>query len=128
MNKKKHTHIIIRSSLALALALVIWAPMQTQSAEPMDGMHKMDGKMSEQHKGMMEQKSIMMEDLKAQDTQLSEMIAQMNSASAEKKVDLLAAIVTKMVEQKAAMTAHMEKMHSEMMSVMKDRIPMDKDK
>lgn len=36
MKKQTHTNLVIRSSLALALA--IWSPVQARSAEPMEGI------------------------------------------------------------------------------------------
>ncbi len=38
MKNQRQTNLIIRSSLALALALAIWSPAQARSAEPMEGM------------------------------------------------------------------------------------------
>src|SRR5476651_1051467 len=80
---------------------------------------------------MMEHHQKMMADMKAQDAQLTVQVATMNSAPEGKKLELLAAIVTKMAEQRTAMTARMESMHDEMMNsmmpqMMKQPMPMDK--
>ena len=37
MKNQRQTNLIIRSSLALTLALAIWSPIQARSAEPVDG-------------------------------------------------------------------------------------------
>jgi hypothetical protein len=57
----------------------------------------------------------MMADLKAEDAELAAQVAKMNSAPTDKKLDLLAAIVTRLVEQRTAMTARMGMMRGEMM-------------
>jgi hypothetical protein len=42
MKKQTHTNLINHSSLTLALALVIWSPVQSQSAEPAEEKMKME--------------------------------------------------------------------------------------
>lgn len=42
MKKQTHTNLLIRSSFALALALFIWSPVQSQSAEPAEEKMKME--------------------------------------------------------------------------------------
>ena len=82
----------------------------------------MDGKgpehrqaMMEQHKAMMQRCQTMMADMKAQDTELIAQVAKLNSAPKEQKVELLAAIVTDLVKQRAAMNARMQEMQGQMM-------------
>jgi len=60
----------------------------------------------------------MMAEMKAQDAELTAQIARMNSATREAKLDLMAEILTKMVDQRTAMNARMEQMHGEMMKHM----------
>jgi len=105
------TNFITHSSCALAFALTLAcaSPAGAQPAEP--GAMMMQGKMKMDHQTMMA-------DMKAQNEALTAQVAEMNSAPADKKLDLLAALVTKLVEQRTAMGARMEKMQSEMM---KDR-------
>jgi hypothetical protein len=135
---KNHTNtLIIRSSLAWALALVIWSPVQAQAAEPakgkmmmegkmMDGK-MMEGKMMERCEEMKAQRDKMMAEMKAQDADLTAQVARMNSAPDNKKLDLIAAVVTRMAEQRTAMHARMEKMHSGMMEHMTQHMQMGKD-
>jgi len=129
---KQQTTLIlaIRSSLALATAVVfavaIWSPVQAQKAEPAEGMMKMGGRMMESCKAMQAQKQAMMEDMKAQTAELTEQVAAMNSAPADKKVDLIAAVVTQMVEQRIAMDARMAKVQEEMMPHMMRHMQMGK--
>jgi len=127
MQKNNQTNLIIRSSLALALALAIWFPVQAQSAEPAEGKKMMEGKMMEGCKEMKAQKQKMKEDMKAQGDQLTAQIAKMNNAPADKKVDLLAAIVTRMEEQKIAVDARKAKMEEKMMKHMMQHMQMGKE-
>jgi hypothetical protein len=60
----------------------------------------------------------MMTQMKAQDADLTAQVARMNSASKEAKMDLMAEIITKMAEQRAAMNVQMGQMHLEMMKHM----------
>jgi hypothetical protein len=113
MKHPTNRSFVICSSLALALA--IWFPVQAQSAEPAEGTNLTAPKKMECCQDMKEQKQKMMAEMKAQDAELTVQLAEMNSAPADKKLGLLAAIVTHMVEQRTAMNARMEKMHEEMM-------------
>ncbi|MEI6032942.1 MAG: hypothetical protein WCS65_01520 [Verrucomicrobiae bacterium] len=112
MKTQIHTKFVIASSLAVAL--LVWFPVQARSAEPADG--KMTyGKMAQCCQKMKAQKLKMMADMKAQDSALTAQVSKMNGAPEDKKLDLLAAVVTKMVEQRTTMIASMEKMHEKMM-------------
>jgi uncharacterized protein (DUF2336 family) len=67
-----------------------------------------------------------MEDMKAQDAELTEQLIRMNSAPEDKKLGLIAAVVTRMVEQRTAMNARMAKMQEEMMQHMMEHMQMGK--
>jgi hypothetical protein len=54
----------------------------------------------------------MMSKWKDQDAELDKLVTEMNSASADKKVDAAAAVVTKLVEQCEAMHDQMQRMMS----------------
>lgn len=77
--------------------------------------------------GMMQQRQKMMDGVKAQDTQLSQMVAQLNGASRDQKIDLMADILTKMVEQRKATHERMETMQARMMQHMMGHMQMGKD-
>jgi hypothetical protein len=62
-------------------------------------------------KGMMG-KGQMMSNLKDQDAELDKLVAEMNSASADKKLDAVAAVVAKLVEQRKALHEQMQKVMS----------------
>ena len=87
----------------------------------------MQGDMKEHCQAMKEQKEQMKAEMKAQDDELAAQVARMNSAPTDKKLDLLAAVVTKMVEQRTARNARMEAMQSDMMTHMMGHMPMGKD-
>ena len=127
MKQQLNTNLIIRSSLALALALTIWAPVQTQSAEPAEGKMMMGDKMMAACQKMKEQKQKMQADMMAQGAQLTEQITEMNRAPADQKLDLMAAILTRMEAQKLTMDARKAKMEVAMMQHMMQHMQMGKD-
>jgi uncharacterized protein HemX len=131
MKQQTTLTLVIRSSFLLAVAVAfsaaIWSPVQAQKAEPAAGEMKMDGKMMEHCQEMKELKQKMMEDMKVQDAELAEQLAEMNSASEDTKVDLMAAVITKMVEQRIAMDTRIAKMQEEMMPHMMQHMQMDKE-
>jgi hypothetical protein len=118
MNNQTKTNLVIRSSLALALTLAIWSPVQARSAEPAEGKNMTEAKMMERCQEMKEQKQKMMEAMKAQDAELTEQLTKMNSAPEDKKMSLMAAVITHMVEQRITMDARKAKMEEEMMKHM----------
>lgn len=66
-------------------------------------------------------KGQMMSSLKDQDAELDKLVTDMNNAPADKKVDAIAAVLTKLVEQRKAMHEQMQKMMAENM---KDQMKM----
>ena len=87
----------------------------------------MKGNMMERCQEMKEQKQKMKEDMKAQDAELAEQIAEMNRAPEDKKMGLMAAVLTRMVEQRIAMDARKAKMEEEMMQHMMQHMQMGKE-
>jgi len=75
----------------------------------------MKSTMMERCQAMMEQKQKMKEDMKAQDAQLTGELAEMNRAPEDKKMGLMASLLTHLVEQRISMDAQMVKMDGEMM-------------
>ncbi len=127
MKKQTHTNLFIRSSLALALALAIWSPVPARSAESAEGEKMPEVKMMEQCQEMKAQKAKMKADTKAQDAELTAQLTEMNRAPQDKKTDLMAAVVTHMVEQRIAMDARKAKMEEEMMKHMMQHMQMGKE-
>ena len=109
----------IRTVFAIGMTLALGFPALAQPAEPAK-----PGKMAMGHAKMNHSKMLMdrcqgmMDDMKAQDSELTARIAEMNAASRESKVDLMAAIITQMAQQRAAMNARVASMHMEMMKHM----------
>ena len=120
-------HVLIGSCLALALALAICPPAQSQSVEPAEGKSITQSKMMERCQEMKEQKQKMADDMKAQDAELTEQVAKMNSAPDDKRVNVMAALVTHMVEQRITMDARKAKMEEAMMQHMMEHMQMGKD-
>ena len=128
MKRQTNASLVIRSSLALALALaIIWSPLQARSAEPAKGDNMTEAKLMERCQEMKEQKQKMMEDMKAQDAELTGEVARMNSAPEDKKLGLIASVVTRMVEQRTAMHERMAKMQEEMMKHMMEHMQIGKE-
>lgn len=126
---------LVRTALTLTLALAAWSPLRMFAADPAQpGKMPMEGKMMESHQtmtespqAMMQRHQAMMADMKAKDAELTAQVAKMNSAPTNQKLDLLAAIVTRLVEQRTAMTAHMGMMQEEMMKCTMPGMPMGKE-
>ena len=64
-----------------------------------------------EHSRMMEK---MRRKVKSQDAELDTLVQEMNRASGDRKLDLLAEVVTRMVRQRAELTADMEQMQKQM--------------
>ena len=120
MKKKTSHNLVVRSCIALAVAVAIGLPTLSQAAEPKGK----EAKMVESCQQMKEQKEKMAAEMKAQDAALATQAAAMNSAPDDKKVGLMATIVTHLVEQRAAMNAQKEKMQGEMMKHMMKHMQM----
>jgi len=118
---------LLCSALALGLILALGSPVQSQAPQPAEGKMMMPVDMKEHCQAMKERKEQMKADMKTQDDELAALVARMNSAPADKKLDLLAAVVTTMVEQRTVRNARMEAMQSEMMTHMMGHMPMGKD-
>ena len=72
----------------------------------------MKAAMMERCQEMKEKKQKMNADMTAQDARLTEQVAAMNRAPKNRKTDLMAAVLTQMVEQKINMDARKAKMEA----------------
>ncbi len=127
MKSRTIINIILRFSLALALFLATSSSVQAQSVEPAKSGKAMEGGMMEQCKEMKAQKQKMGEDMKAQDTEMTERVAKMNSAPDGKKMGVMAAVITHMLEQRVSMDARKAKMEETMMAHMMQHMQMGTD-
>jgi len=93
---------------------------EMKMAMPEDGM-------MQQCQGMMAEKQKMMTEMKTQDAELYAQVAKMNSAPEDKKLDLMAAVLTRMVEQRADINVRKTKMDEKMMKHMMQHMQMGKE-
>lgn len=107
MFKKKLNYLILAGTLMLS-APVVWAQSHQHEASEKPAM-KME---------MMQHHQMMMEKMTQNIQEMEKMVANMNAANGDKKVELMAQIMTKMVSHKKHMHDHMEKMHQKMMGNM----------
>jgi len=118
MKKATFTNLVIRSSLALTLAFAIWSPAPARSAEPAEGKSMMNGKMMERCQEMQEQHKKMVDDAKMEDAQLTLQLTELNRAPEDKKVGLMAALLTEMVEQRITRDARKAEIDASMIKHM----------
>lgn len=119
-------HLTI-GSILLLLGLGFGLSIPLRSAENQEGTGMKGSPMMQKCKEMMGQRQKMMETVKAQDSQLSQMVTELKSASRDQKIDLMAGILTKMVEQRQATHQRMEAMQARMMRHMMEHMQMSKD-
>jgi hypothetical protein len=127
MRNQTNTPLAISSGLALALSLAIWSPVHAQSPEPAEGKTVTAATMMDRCEAMKQQKQNMKDDMKAQNAQLTEQLANMNRAPEDQKTDLMAAVLTHMVEQRIAMDARKAQMEEAMMQHMMQHMQMGKE-
>ncbi len=99
----------------LVFGLAAWSsPLgRVYAAEPNKG--KETPKVAERCHHFRAMREKMLERMKANDAELQKMVAKMNKAPENKKVDMMAAIVTKMAEQRHKMLERMEAMNARML-------------
>lgn len=94
--------------MIIAATLLASALLAQEEHGKMDRMMKGDpAKMAEMHQKMDAE-------MKAQDAELDKLVTAMNSATGEKKVDAIAAVVNKLAEHRKAMHGKMAEMHKKM--------------
>lgn len=104
------------TAAATAVSTLAAPPDQKGAGTP--AVKVMESPMMKACQEMQDRREKMMAEMKAQDAALAAEVAKMNAAPADKKVDLLAALVTRMIQQQTAVHARMENMHEEMMEHM----------
>ena len=107
MKPKYILSLVIAAALSAAVLIA-----QVPPAGPMKGMIQGDkSRMTEMHQKMEAE-------MKAQDAELDRLVAEMSAATGDRKVDAVAAVVAKLVEQRKAMHSQMSGMHGDMMDAM----------
>jgi len=117
--KAKNILLTVSLCAGVGLATLVAQTSKQQSTPSPSPMNTMDMNQKQEQnsdtmgmKGMMG-KGQMMSNWKDQDAELDKLVAEMNSASADKKLDAVAAVVTKLVEQRKSMHEQMQKMMSD---------------
>jgi len=88
-------------SLILITAAFSCAPLRGQDSDKMQGMGM------QRHHEMMPVHAKIMEIQKAQDAEIDKLLADVNAATGEKRVDAIVAVLNKLVEQRKAMQSEM---------------------
>ncbi len=111
----------LRVAVLLAVALVLWLPVHSLQANSTNDKTMHGGSMSDQKRSVREQHAKMLEahgkmiaEMKASDAAIADLVTKMKSAPQAQKVDLLADIVTRLVDQQTTLHAEMDKMHQMM--------------
>jgi hypothetical protein len=103
--------LIKHSVLMVAMAAGVAVPLGAQPAMPtntMDGTNQW----MEHHQKRHAMREQLEAEIKAQDEELKQLVTQMNSAPADQKADAVAAVVSKLVEDRLALHQEMESMHT----------------
>ena len=108
--------------LLLVLGLTAGAQTQQPEHQHQQTTAKPSADMSAKCKAMMAEHEKMMADMKAADGRLDDLVARMNSASGQAKVDATAAAVTEIVAQRKTMRDRMMQMHQGMMAHMMEHM------
>ena len=99
-NHRKRKAITMKTTLALLTACAIGLLSSTASAQS-------PSEMDRHHREMMPLHAKLMEKQKAQDAEIDKLLIEMNTATAEKRIDAIIAVIKKLVEQRKAMQAEM---------------------
>jgi uncharacterized protein HemX len=108
-------NIIKHLPLAMILALGVWSPVQAQTTKPAEGKKMMEHKMMKCCQSTNKLKGKMEADRKTQVSEVSAQISKMNLAAQDKKLGMMADIITQMVAQQKAMHAREAEMEKAMM-------------
>ena len=119
---------IVTAALVAGMAVVMSAGLAAQAHQPpaADKATPQAG-MAAKCQAMMAEHEKMMAEMKAADLRLDGLVAQMNAATSQLKVDATAAVVSEMVAQRKAMRDGMMKMQPRMMAHMMEHMEAGKD-
>ena len=91
----------------------------------MMGKGMMGGPMMDRGMKMMEMHQKMQDEMKAMDAESDKMVTEMNQATGQKKIDAMAALLTRLVAQRKMMNDRMGAMHADMMKMMMEGMGSD---
>jgi hypothetical protein len=119
---------IVTAALVGAMAVVMSAGLAAQAQQlPATDKATPQAGMAAKCQAMMAEHEKMMAEMKAADLRLDGLVAQMNAATGQPKVDATAAVVSEMVAQRKAMRDGMMKMQPRMMAHMMEHMEAGKD-
>jgi hypothetical protein len=101
----------MKTTHLLATLIAATLPLTVIPAED-TGQNETTDQKQEQRSDTMGMKGRMMSNWKDQDGEVDKLVAEMNSASVDKKLDAVVAVLNKLVEQRKAMHEQMQKMMS----------------
>ena len=90
----------MKTILILTIATVAALQSATALAQDPDTMQRMD---KQKHHELMPVHAKLVEKQKAQDAEIDKLMAEVKSASGEKRVDAIVAVLTKLIEQRKEM-------------------------
>ncbi len=110
----------------LSLALVSGLGLPFSACASSNNSSEKSDKISEHRQEMRAMREKMLAQAKAEDAALEKMVAELNKAPEAKKVDLEAAILTKLVAQHHRMLGEWDALHARMMAFREEHSPMAK--
>ncbi|NQV34620.1 MAG: hypothetical protein HQ515_18145 [Phycisphaeraceae bacterium] len=125
MKNHMNMKFVAGSTATLVLALAVWSPILQSAEHPSE--HPSKNAKMKSCQAMTAEKQKLAKDLKAQDSELNRQVARMNRAPANKKVDLMAAIITRLVTQRTVMNARQARLQEGMMQHVAQHIQMGKE-
>lgn len=127
MKSNTNKRVLVGSGLALAMAMAVWAPVQAQSSDPADTAKPGQAQTMDHCREIKAAKLLLTADIKTQDEQLTAQLSTMNNAPEDKKVGLMAATLTLLVEQRISTNARRATMEESMMKHMMGHMQAGKD-
>jgi hypothetical protein len=118
--KAKNILLTVSLCAGVGLATLVGQTSEQQSTPTPSPMNTMDmNQKQEQNSGTMGMKGMMgkgqmMSNWKDQDAELDKLVAEMNSASADKKLEAVVTVLNKLVQQRKAMHEQMQEMMMDM--------------
>ena len=94
----------MKAMTILAITVAMGLGAMSAPAQKPDTMPQMDPK---SHRELMPVHAKLLEEQKLQDAEMAKLLAEMNSATGERRIDALVAVVNKLIEQRRAMQERM---------------------
>lgn len=95
----------MKSKLIIAIAITIAFGSIGFSTEPQSSSTSTPAADSEMHRQMMPIHARLIEEQKAQDTEIDKLLAEVQTVTGEKRIDAIVAVLKKLIEQRKAMNS-----------------------